>query len=55
MSFGFIYAFLALLLILALNWRRFETMGWPNAVRMLLIWGAIIAGMVLVLRLLGLG
>lgn len=30
-------------------------MGWPNAVRMLLMWGAIIVGLVLVVRLLGLG
>lgn len=55
MSFGFIYALLALVLILALNWQRFQAMGWPNAIRMLLIWGAVIAGLVLVIRLLGLG
>lgn len=55
MSVGFVYALLALVLIVALNWRRFEAMGWPSALRMLLVWGAIIAGLVLLLRLLGLG
>lgn len=55
MSLGFIYALLALLLIVALNWQRFQAVGWPNAIRMLLIWGAIVAGLVLAIRLLGLG
>lgn len=52
---GLVYVLLALVLIVALNWQRLQAMGWGNAIRMLLIWGVIIAGLVLVVRLLGLG
>lgn len=46
---------LALLLVLALNWNHFRSMPPGQILRMALIWGAIIAGLMLVLRLLGFG
>jgi hypothetical protein len=53
MTFGLVSLLLSLILVLALNWSRFAAMGAGNVVRMVLIWGAIIAGLVLLLRLLG--
>lgn len=53
MSFAIISVLASLALILALNWDRFRTMGWERVGRMLLIWFAIIAGLGVVLRLLG--
>jgi len=55
MIFGLVSVIATLVLILALNWSRFQEMGSGNVIRMVLIWGAIIAGMVLALRLLGFG
>lgn len=45
---------LALLLVVSLNWRRFDSMGWGSVLRLLLIWTAIFAGGALFLRLAGL-
>lgn len=53
MIFGLVSLIATLVLILALNWRRFQEMGSGNVVRLSLIWAAIITGMVLALRLLG--
>jgi len=53
MIFGLVSLIATLVLVLALNWNRFTEMGAGNVVRLALIWGAIIAGMALLLRLLG--
>lgn len=53
MTFALVSLLATLALLLALNWRSFERLGWGNMARMLLIWGVIITGLVLVLRLFG--
>lgn len=53
MTFALVSLLASLGLILAFNWNRFAELGLGNVVRMLLIWGAIITGLVLALRLLG--
>jgi hypothetical protein len=53
MTFALVSLLATLALILALNWGRFQEIGFGNVIRMLLIWGAIITGLVLVLQLLG--
>ncbi|MGL6044323.1 MAG: hypothetical protein ACRC1J_10395 [Sandaracinobacteroides sp.] len=53
MTFALVSVLASLCLVLALNWKRFEAIGWGNVIRMILIWGAIITGLVLVMRLLG--
>lgn len=55
MTFGLVSLIATLVLILALNWSRFQEMGSGNIIRLSLIWAAIMAGMVLALRLLGIG
>jgi hypothetical protein len=53
MTFAIISVLASLGLVLALNWQRFQAMGWGWVVRMLLIWLAIIVGLGALLRLLG--
>jgi hypothetical protein len=53
MTFALVSLVATLALILALNWGMFERVGWGRTLRMLLIWGVILAGGVLLLRLLG--
>lgn len=53
MTFVIISVLASLFLLLALNWQRFQAMGWPRVTRMLLIWAAIILGLGVALRLLG--
>jgi hypothetical protein len=55
MIFGLVSVIATLVLILALNWGRFQAMGTGNVIRLAFIWAAIITGMVLALRLLGFG
>lgn len=54
MTFGLVALLASLTLILVLNWERFQQMGAGRVIRLLLIWGAIITGLVLLVRLLGL-
>jgi hypothetical protein len=53
MTFALISTLATLSLLLALNWNNFQRMGWGNVARMLLIWGVIITGLALALRLFG--
>ncbi len=53
MIFGLVSLVAALVLIIALNWSRFQEMGSGQVLRLALIWAAIITAMVLVLRLFG--
>lgn len=53
MILAFVSVAATLALLLALNWERLRAMGWTQATRMLLIWFGIIAGLGVVLRLLG--
>jgi hypothetical protein len=45
---------LSLILVVALNWRRFEAMGTGRVLRLALIWASIFVAGVLIVRLLGL-
>lgn len=49
-----VYAMLLLIVVVALNWRRFETVGWGRSARLLLVWVAIFLGGAALLRLFGL-
>lgn len=53
MSFAVISVLATLTLVLALNWSRLREMGWELAGRMLLVWLGILAGLGVILRLLG--
>ena len=53
MNMMWVLPLLSLLLILALNWNRFRAMPSGQVVRLALIWGVIIAALVLVLKFLG--
>ncbi len=53
MILGFITVFASLVLLLVLNWQSLRAMGWERVTRMLLIWLGIIAGLGVILRLLG--
>lgn len=50
-----VYTMLLLLVVVALNWRRFEQVGWGRSMRLLLVWMAIFIGGAALLRALGLG
>lgn len=49
-----VYTMLLLLTVVALNWRRFESVGWGKSARMLLIWIAVFVGGAALLRVFGL-
>ncbi len=51
---GFVFALGALILVLALNWRHFGSMPRGEVLRMAGLWVAIILGLALAVRLLGL-
>lgn len=53
MIFGLVSVLAALVLIIALNWGRFQEMGGARVLRLALIWAAIITAMVLALKLFG--
>lgn len=53
MTFGLVGVLATLALVLALNWNRFKQMGSGQIIRMVLIWGVIIAALFLVLRFFG--
>jgi|LakMenEpi03Aug12_release.lakeMendotaPanAssembly.Ray.scaffolds.fasta_scaffold5496722_1 hypothetical protein len=53
MILGFISVLATLVLLMALNWQSLRAMGWERVTRMLLIWLGIIAGLGVLLRLLG--
>lgn len=55
MIFAIVSVAAALLLIIALNWDRFQALGRGHLIRLALIWAVIIIAMVLALRLLGVG
>jgi L-asparagine transporter-like permease len=52
-SGDWIVGLIAMLMVLALNWRavRSQNLSWPAMLRMMLIWGVIILGLVLLVRL----
>ncbi len=54
MALSLVYLLLVLLLVLALNGGVFARLGIARSVQLLLVWGVIVAGGVLVVRLLGL-
>jgi hypothetical protein len=53
MILAFLSVLATLVVLLALNWDRMRALGWERVTRMLLIWFAIIAGLGILLRLLG--
>ncbi|WP_374388360.1 hypothetical protein [Sandaracinobacter sp.] len=53
MTFAIVSLLATLALILALNWRRLNTLGSAKVAQMLGIWTAIILGLVLILKYLG--
>ncbi|WP_199553723.1 hypothetical protein [Sandaracinobacteroides hominis] len=53
MTFALVSVLASLALILALNWNRFQQMGSGQILRMVLIWGVVIAALFLILRLFG--
>ncbi len=53
--FGIVALVSALVLLLVLNWGAFAQMGSGKIVRLALIWGVILVGGVLALKLLGYG
>lgn len=54
MTFALISVLAALALLLALNWNQFKGMGAARVLRLVIIWGVIIAGLTLAVKLLGL-
>lgn len=50
-----VYTMLLLVVVVALNWRRFEQIGWGKSLRLLLVWMAVFIGGAALLGLLGLG
>jgi len=52
-AFGLVALVSALVLLLVLNWGMFERLGAGKVLRLALIWGVILVGGVLVLKLLG--
>ncbi len=53
MTFALVSVAATLALVLALNWGRFQAMGSGQIIRLVLIWGVIIAALFLLLRFLG--
>lgn len=54
MMLPIVYTMLLLLVVVALNWRRFEGIGWGRSLRLLLLWMALLIGGAALLRVLGL-
>ncbi len=50
---GIVVAVIAMVLVLAINWRAMQSqnISWPSRLRMILIWGVIILGLVLVIQM----
>lgn len=53
MTFALVSVLATLALVLALNWSRFRQLGSGQILRMVLIWGVLIAALFLILRQLG--
>jgi hypothetical protein len=49
---GIVVAVIAMAMVLLINWRAMQShnISWPARFRMLLIWGVIIVGLVLVIQ-----
>ncbi|MFN7173469.1 MAG: hypothetical protein ACK4MT_01980 [Thermaurantiacus tibetensis] len=54
MAFALVYLVLVLLLVVGLNRGFFARLGFTRTLQLLLVWGVVFAGGVLVVRLLGL-
>lgn len=54
MAFALVYLLLVLLLVVALNRGFFARLGLGRTLQLLLVWGVVFAGGVLLVRLLGL-
>lgn len=55
MSFGIISVLATLVVVVALSWRQLAVLGAAGIIRLALIWGVIIAALLLLVRMLGLG
>ncbi len=53
MMLPIVYTMLLLLAVVALNWRRFEGIGWGKSLRLLLVWMAVFIGGAALLRVFG--